>query len=395
MVEDVDGNRFLDMTAGIAVTATGHAHPEVIRAIKEQSEKFLHMCAADFYYAVQAELAEALATRMPGSDAKRVFLCNSGTEAVEAAIKLARYHTGRENILAFYGSFHGRSYGSLSLTMSKKVQRERFAPLLPGVHHARFPNPQRCPKDLSPEAYATKCVKWISDEFLDVTVPAKEVAAVVVEAIQGEGGYIVPPKNFHQELQNLCRQHNILYIVDEIQSGMGRTGKLFACEHFGVEPDMITMAKGLASGLPLGALICRDEVMDWTPGAHGSTFGGNPLSCAAALKTLELVEGGLMDNAVRQGASLKEALAKLQAKYPLMSDVRGLGLMTAIEVSVEDSKEKSVSLRDDIIHGCFAKGMLVLGCGTKSIRFSPALLITQEEIDVAVQILDSVLGELS
>lgn len=385
-VEDVDGNQFLDMTAGIAVTATGHSHPTVVEAIKTQAEKFLHMCGADFYYHSQVELAERLAKHFPGVGPHRVFFCNSGTEAIEAAIKLARHHTGRKQLIAFYGSFHGRTCGALSLTASKRAQKERFFPLLPGVHHVPFADPRNCPVGTTQEDFARQCVDFIRGQLFTKVLPPNEVAAIVVESIQGEGGTIVPPPNFHQELQNLCREHGILYIVDEIQTGIGRTGKFFACEHFGVEPDIIAVAKGIASGLPLGAIISSAQVMSWPPGAHASTFGGNPLSCTAALATLDLVEQELMSNAKRQGKSLKAMLLDLKKRYNFIADVRGLGLMLAIEMKTH---------REALIERCFQKGLLLLGCGTHSIRVCPALTINEEEVFVAMQILESVCQELN
>jgi len=384
MVEDVDGNLFLDMTAGIAVTASGHSHPVVVKAICEQAEKFIHMSGTDFYYSPQVELAERLAALVPGRGDHKVFFCNSGTEAVEAALKLARFHTGRTHLIGFYGAFHGRSFGSLSVTASKPIQKNGFLPLLPDVHHAPFPDPRRCPEGSTPEEYATQCVTWIREQLFSGEVEPTQVAAIIVEPIQGESGYVVPPNNFHRELKALCQEHGILLIMDEIQAGMGRTGKFLACEHFDVEPDIITMAKGLASGLPLGAIITRAELMDWPPGAHASTFGGNPIACAAALATLDLVENELMANAAKQGEHLKEKLHAMAKQHENLINVRGMGLMVAIEVT---KSEDVAALRDKILYRAFEKGLLLLGCGKNSIRFSPALTIISDEIDVAVKLL--------
>lgn len=394
-VEDVDGNLFLDMTAGIAVTTTGHSHPNVVKAIKRQADAFLHMSGTDFYYTPQVELAEKLGELMPGPEPKKVFFCNSGTEAIEAAIKLARHHTGRKQLIAFLGAFHGRTCGALSLTASKTIQKEGFLPLLPGVHHATFPNPQNCPNGMTPEEYATDCINWIRDKLFQTILPPKQVAAVVVEPIQGEGGYVIPPPNFHRELHELCKESGILYILDEIQTGMGRTGKFFACEHFGVQPDIITMAKGIASGMPLGAMISRAEIMDWPPGAHASTFGGNPLACTAALETIKLVEKELMANAESQGNALKEGLYCLKNKYDAIAYVRGLGLLLAIEIGNDENMEESIALRNEIIQKAYQKGLLLLACGIKSIRLSPALCISRDEVEMVLGILDKVFHEIS
>lgn len=396
MIEDPDGNRFLDLTAGIAVTATGHCHPKVVAAIQQQAARLIHMSGTDFYYEPQIALAERLAGKMPGPGDKKVFFCNSGAEAVEAALKLARYATGRQMILGFLGGFHGRTMGALSVTASKYVQREKFFPLVPGVVHANYPDPYRCPPGSTPEAHASSCVEWIRDRLFQTIAPAREVAAILVEPIQGEGGYIVPPANFLPELQVLCREHGILLIADEVQSGVGRTGKFFAGEHFGVVPDIITVAKGIASGMPLGAIVSRADLMQWKPGAHASTFGGNPVACAAALATIELLDSELMANAVAQGAHLQERLRGLQRQHSCIGDVRGLGLMVAMEL-VKDpvTKERDARLRDAVVQAAFERGLLLLGCGANCVRFSPALTITREEIDVAIAILGDVLGTVS
>ncbi len=395
MVEDPDGNRFLDCTAGIAVTATGHSHPEVVQAVQGQAACFMHMSGTDFYYETQVALAERLAKLAPGDEPKKVFFCNSGAEAVEGAVKLARCHTGRQNIIAFFGSFHGRTHGALSLSASKAKQRGSFFPLLPGVFHAPYPDPYRCLPGMTTSEYATWCVNWIKENMFERLVPPDTVAAIVVEEIQGEGGYIVPPSNFHRELAKLCAEYGILYIADEVQSGIGRTGTMFASEQFGVTPDIICLAKGMASGLPLGAIVAPARVMDWTPGEHASTFGGNPVACAAALTTLDLVEQELMDNAKLQGEWLMLQLEKLKQKHSLIGQVRGRGLMVAVEL-VRDrvTKERATTERDAVVQACFERGLLVLGCGTNAVRFSPALTITQEELAIAVDILDKALSSI-
>ncbi len=369
-VTDVDGNTFLDFTSGIAVCSTGHSHPEVIEAIQKQARQFLHMCGSDFYYENQILLAEKLAASAPGKFRKRVFFTNSGTETVEAALKLSRYATGRKKLLAFYGAFHGRTMGSLSLTNSKAVQRKNFGPFLPDVFHAPYGDIHFLEKTLF-------------KRLLDPT----ELAAVIVEPIQGEGGYVLPPKDFLPQLRALATKHGFLFVADEIQTGMGRTGKMFAVEHFNVVPDLICLAKGIASGLPLGALIAKESLMQWAPGAQGSTFGGNPVACAAALATLNLIEKKYMANAQRQGAVLKSALEKSQKSFSLISEVRGKGLMLAIEIG--DSKK-----REAILTACFEKGLLLLGCGESAIRIIPPLCVTEPEIKIAVDLLNEVLKKI-
>ncbi|HEY9687173.1 MAG TPA: acetyl ornithine aminotransferase family protein [Coleofasciculaceae cyanobacterium] len=398
MVVDMDDNVFLDYCAGIAVCSTGHSHPEVVKAIREQSEKFLHMSGTDFYYTVMAELAEKLAVTTPGSPDKKVFFSNSGTEANEAALKLARYHTGRMNFVSFYRSFHGRTFGSMSVTASKAIQKSRFTPLVPGVYNAHYPYFYRdIFNSASPEACADACLQYIEDYIFKMLVPAEEIAAFIVEPIQGEGGYVVPPANFLRGLQKLARRYGILIIADEVQAGMGRTGKLWASQHFeGFEPDIMTSAKGLASGLPLGACIARSDVMNWPPGTHATTFGGNPVSCAASLKTFDLLEGGLVDNARVQGAYLKRKLSDVMSRYDVLGDLRGEGLMLGLEiVESKVSKTKAPELRNNIVDECFYEGLLILGCGENSIRFSPPLVICEEQTDAAVEILERVLQRLT
>jgi 4-aminobutyrate aminotransferase len=384
IIEDVDGNRFLDFTAGIAVCSTGHCHPRVVAAIQQQAAKLLHMSGTDFYYAPQGELAKKLAEITPGSGEKRVFFTNSGAESVEAAFKLARYHTGRQHMIAFFGAFHGRTLGALSLTGSKVVQRRGFAPLIPMVSHVDYPNTYR-------SADSMETLNQLEDLFKRTVAP-QEVAAIIVEPIQGEGGYIVPPPEFHGELRKLCDKHGILLVADEVQSGMGRTGKMFAMEHWGVMPDIICLAKGIASGMPLGAIIAREGIMDWGPGSHASTFGGNPISCVAALETIKLLEEELMENARTVGEHLKSRLVELMSRHTLIGDVRGIGLMIGVEL-VRDraTKEAASSERDEIVQACFRRGLLMLGCGVNTLRFCPPLVVTREQCDVAVGIIDDVL----
>lgn len=395
-VHDVDGNIFLDFTAGIAVCATGHCHPRVIKAIKSQADLLLHMSGTDFYYRPQIVLAEKLARLAPGKGSKKVYFGNSGAEAVEAAFKLARWHTQRELNLAFYGAFHGRTMGALSLTASKTIQRKHYNPLVPGITHIPYAYCYRCPYNLSYPQCDLGCVKWVEDTLFRTSIPPEEVAAIIVEPIQGEGGYVVPPPEFHMELYKIAQKYGILYVVDEVQTGMGRTGKMFAMEHFGIDPDIIALAKGIASGMPLGALTARAEIMDWEAGSHASTFGGNPISCQAAMVTIDLLEEGLMDNAVIQGKYLMAGLREFQQSYECMGDVRGKGLMVAVEfVKDRESKEPAREWRNEIIKKAFQKGLLLLGCGENSIRFCPALTVTVEEINECLSIFDEVVREVA
>lgn len=393
VVEDVDGNLFLDCTAGIAVTSTGHSHPDVVAAIVEQARRFLHMSGTDFYYEPQVRLAERIAEIVPIEGDVRSFFSNSGAEAIEAAIKLARYSTKRPFILAFLGSFHGRTLGALSLTASKAVQRRGFGPVAPGVFHAPYADCYRCPLGLRPDTCQAECLGTLEDQVLVHLVSPEDVAAVVVEPIQGEGGYLVPPAQFHQRLQALCRRHGILIVADEVQSGMGRTGKMFASEHFGLTPDVVAMAKGIASGMPLGVTSARADVMAWPPGAHASTFGGNPVSCAAALATIRLLTDSLIENAAAVGSHLMAGLAGLAARHPLIGDVRGKGLMIGIEL-VRDraTKERATTERNAVVHEAFRRGLLVLGAGRNALRLSPPLVLTKAQADVALRILDEAIG---
>jgi len=375
-VTDVDGNRFLDFTAGIAVASTGHSHPKVVAAIEEQARRFLHMSGTDFYYRSEIELAERLEAKiLPGTPA-RVFFTNSGAEAIEGAMKLARFTTGRPSYIAFIGGFHGRTFGALSLTASKASQRRGFAPLLSSVFHAPYPAASR-------NITTDDSLKRIEELFATVA-PPESVAAVFVEPIQGEGGYLVPPDDFLPRLREMTKKHGILLVADEVQSGMGRTGKLLAIEHTGVEPDIVCLAKGIASGLPLGAFIARAEQMSWPPGSHGSTFGGNPVACAAALATLDLIEEGLMDNAVRVGAVLKDGLRKIASGHQDVSDVRGLGLMVALEL-------KTPELAHRLVQSAFERGLLLLTAGTRAVRISPPLVLTEDEAATGLEIIASAL----
>jgi 4-aminobutyrate aminotransferase len=395
IIEDVDGNRFLDFNAGIAVVSTGHCHPHVVAAIKDQAERLIHMSGTDFYYENMIELGEKLAAIAPGDVDRRVYFGNSGTEAIEATMKLARYHTGRDKFIAFRGAFHGRTLGALSLTGSKAVQRKGFGPLVPGVFHTQFPDPYRCPEGITPEDHAVNCVRAIEEDLFRTTLPAEEVAAIVVEPIQGEGGYVVPPKVFFEELERLARKHGILLIFDEIQSGMGRTGKMWAADHFGVTPDILTVAKGIASGMPLSAMVARQEVMNWGPGAHASTFGGNPVAVAAALATIELLERELVANAARIGGHIMDRLRSWPAKFKNVGDVRGLGLMIGIEmVRDQATKERAPELRDRLVAMAFERGLLVLGAGRNVLRLCPPLIITRDQADFAVDTLEECLKSI-
>ncbi len=395
IIEDVDGNRFLDLNAGIAVAATGHCHPRVVEAIRRQAERLLHMSGTDFYYENMVELAEKLARIAPGGIDRRVYFGNSGTEAIEAAIKMARYHTGRDKFIAFFGGFHGRTLGSLSLTGSKTVQRKGFGPLLPGVTHIPFAYCYRCAYNRKPETCAVECVKVIEDQLTRHILPAEEIAAIVLEPVQGEGGYVVPPQKFFDELQRVATKLGIAIIADEVQSGMGRTGKMWASSHFDLVPDIMAVAKGIASGLPLGATIARVELMQWKPGAHASTFGGNPVAVASALATLELLEEELVENAARIGRFLLDRMREWPRRFRHVGDVRGMGLMLGVEfVKDQETRERYTELRDRLTDLAFQRGMLVLGAGTNSIRLCPPLVLTRDQADFAITTLEECLAEL-
>jgi 4-aminobutyrate aminotransferase len=390
VIEDVDGNLFLDFTAGIAVNSTGHCHPHVVDAITDQAHKLLHMSGTDFYYAPQIDLSQRLAEAGPWPGHRRVFFTNSGAEALEAALKLSRWHTGRPRAIAFFGAFHGRTYGAMSLSGSKLVHRRGFAPLVPDIHHV--PYPRGCSTcSAAPDGCA--CVRAIEETVLKRTAPPEEVAAIFVEPIQGESGYHVPPPGFLPGLRALCDKYDMLLVADEVQTGMGRTGKLFAVEHWGVQPDIICLAKGIASGMPLGAIIARDEVMDWPSGSHASTFGGNPVSCRAALATLDLIEARYMANAAARGEQLLQGLRQLKQGHPEIGEVRGLGLMVAMDiVSPETGSSHAPARRDELVQTAFRHGLLVLGAGESAIRFCPPLCVTAEQVEKALAILGAVLA---
>ena len=388
-VWDVDGNRFLDFAAGIAVNSTGHSHPKVVQAIQAQAEKFLHI-SSDFYHEEWVKLSENLAGIAPFKEDARVFLANSGTEAVEAAIKLARYHTGRTGFVGFLGGFHGRTMGSLAFTASKAKYKRGFGPVMDGVIHAPYPDVYRPLLASRPgEPYGKTVVRYIEEEIFGRLMPAEEVAGIIIEPIQGEGGYIVPPPEFFPALREVCDKYGILLIADEVQAGMGRTGKWWAIEHFGVEPDIVTSAKGIASGVPLGAMIARDSIMTWPPGAHGNTYGGNPIACAAANATFELISEEYMANAAAVGEYTLDALAEIQTRHPSIGDVRGRGLMIGIDfVKDKATREKAGALRDRVADLAFERGLITLGCGENVIRVSPPLSISTSEIDEGLKVFE-------
>ena len=395
-IEDVDGNEFLDLTAGIAVNSTGHCHPEVVKAVQEQAAQLLHMSGTDFYYDLMPRVAARLSAIAPMPGPHRIYYGNSGAEAIECAIKLARYHTGRQNIISFVGSFHGRTMGALSLTASKVQQKRRFAPFVPGVTHVRYPYAYRgCsggPQD--EEAFALGCARYIEEKVFKTLLAPEEVAAIFVEPIQGEGGYVVAPDIFLQEIRRICDRHGILMVVDEIQSGAGRTGKWWAIEHSGVQPDIVCMAKGIASGMPLGVCLARAEVMDWVPGSHASTFGGNPVCLAAALATMDIIEREAMGNAATVGAAALERLESWVGRYPIVGDVRGRGLMIGVEiVTDQQSREAAGGLRDKIVDLAFERGLLMLGCGANTLRICPPLVITGEEMEIALDLLEECVAQ--
>lgn len=391
-VEDVDGNVFLDCNAGVAVCSTGHCHPEVVNAIQRQAEKLIHMCGTDYYYELMPQLARKLNEIVPVKAPTRTHFANSGTEAVETALKLAMHATGREKFIAFFNSFHGRTLGSLALTSSKAAQRRGFKRQALDVVHVPFPNEYRNPfseADCEGRGAGRGALNWIENRLFKTTTPPDEVAGIVVEVVQGEGGYVPAPRNFLHGLRRVCDEHGIMLIVDEVQSGMGRTGKMFASEHYDLQPDIITLAKGIGSGLPIGATVARAELMNWKPGAHASTFGGNPVCIAAALKTIELLEGGLVHNSADTGAYLKAGLEKLMQKYECIGDVRGMGMMIGVEfVKDKQSKKEDAEIRDRVEVACFERGLILLGCGSNSIRWSPPLILTSENVDVALEIFD-------
>ena len=394
MVEDVDGNVFLDFAAGIAVCSTGHCHPKVVAAIQKQAAQLIHMSGTDFYYESLPLLAERLGKTVPGSEEKKVFFTNSGTEAVEAAMKLARYATKREKLIAFYGGFHGRTMGSLSLTASKSTQRKGFGGLLSGVEHIPYPYAYRCAHGHTAETCGAEILETLENQIFKRLFDPSEVAGIIIEPIQGEGGYVPAPKFFLQELQRICTQYGIMLIVDEVQSGMGRTGKWWAFEHAGIDPDIIASAKGIASGMPLGAIIAKSRVMNWKPGSHGTTFGGNPVCLAASLATMDLLEGGMIENARKMGHYIFQHTANWTNKFKIVGDVRGKGLMVGIEfVRDQRTKERAGDLRNAVVDLAFHKGLLVLGAGENSLRLSPPLLIDEEQADFALRTLEECIRE--
>ena len=392
-VWDVDGNQFLDFAAGIAVTSTGHNHPKVVKAIVDQSEKFLHI-SSDFYHEIWVQLGEQLDLIAPFEEDAVSFMTNSGTESVEAAIKLARYHTGASQFIGFLGAFHGRTLGALTFTASKPHYHEGFYPLMNGVVHVPYPNPYR-PLLVSKtgEDYGETVVRYIEEQILGKTLPHQDVAGILVESIQGEGGYIIPPAGFYPALRKLCDKYDILLIVDEVQSGMGRTGKWWAIQHFGVEPDIVCVGKGVASGIPLGAIIARKSIVTWPLGSHGNTYGGNPIACAAALASIELIRDEYMQNAAEVGAYALDALTEIQVRHPTVGDVRGLGLMIGVEfVKDRNSRESWHDLRERTVLAAFERGLLTLGCGSSTIRVSPPLSITKHEIDDGLEIFEEAIS---
>jgi 4-aminobutyrate aminotransferase len=392
VITDVDGNEFLDFSAGIAVTSTGHCHPHVVAAIQKQAGELIHMSGTDFYYENMVDLAARLSKIAPMPGPHRIYYGNSGAEAIECALKLARYHTKRQNVIAFFGAFHGRTMGALSLTASKPQQRRRFAPLVPGVTHVRYPDVYRSGVSGAREAddFALGCARFIEEKLFKTTLPPEEVAAIFVEPVQGEGGYVVAPTIFMQELRRICDRHGILLVLDEVQSGIGRTGKWFAVEHTGVEPDIVCIAKGIASGMPLGVTMTRAEVMDWVPGSHASTFGGNPVAIAAALATLDVIEKEhLIENSANVGNHMMKRMADWPSKLKLVGDVRGRGLMIGVDIVKDKStKEYGAAERDRIVELAFERGVLFLGCGPSSIRICPGLVVTKEEADIAIEVLE-------
>ena len=396
-IEDPDGNVFLDCNAGVAVCSTGHCHPEIVKAISDQAAELIHLCGTDFYYRHMPALGKKLDEIVPIEGPTKSHFANSGAEAIETALKLAMYHTRRQKFISFFGSFHGRTLGALSLTSSKKAQRLGFMRQALDVVHIPYPNKYRhfVTDEASDEATITRdCINWIEKKLFLTTTPPEEVAGIILEVVQGEGGYVPAPTPFVKELRRICDEHGIMLIIDEVQSGMGRTGKMFALDHHdGVKADIVCMAKGIGSGMPIGVCTAKAEIMDWHKGAHASTFGGNPVAIASALKTIELLEGGLVDNARDVGAYLEAGLRKLAEKYDCIGDVRGLGLMLGVEfVDSKASKKADAELRDRVEMACFNRGLIILGCGTSTIRWSPPLILAREHVDVALEIFDEAIA---
>lgn len=389
VIEDEDGNRYLDFNAGVAVAITGHCHPQVVEAICRQTRELIHMAGPDFYYHQMSDLAKKLTEITPGRWPKKAFLCNTGAEAVETAMKLARYYTRRPRFIAFMGGFHGRTMGALSLTASKPVQRRHFAPMLSEVTHIPYPYCYRCTFNLTYPKCNFACLAYLKDVIFNKVAPPEDVAAIIIEPMQGEGGYVMAPNGYFQRLRKICDEFGILLVADEIQSGMGRTGKMFAIEHWRIIPDIICIAKGLASGLPIGAIVSRASLQIWPYGSHANTFGGNPVTCAAALKTIQLIQNGLMDNATRTGNYLIRELHGLKKKYECIGDIRGKGLMVGVEI-VKDrqTKTKAPIWRNKIVDWCFKHGILIMASGDSSLRFSPPLIVTNHQIDTALDIFE-------
>ncbi|HUV55107.1 MAG TPA: acetyl ornithine aminotransferase family protein [Candidatus Krumholzibacteriaceae bacterium] len=396
IVVDVDGNEFIDMNAGLAVCSVGHGHPKVIKAIKDQAEKFIHYSYTDFYYDDYVDLGEKLHDLVPGDHKKKFFYGNSGAESIEAAMKVARWHTGRQGYLAYIGSFHGRTLGAVSLTASKPYQRARFAPLIPGVEHIFYPYCYRCPFKLECPSCGYACVDYIDEYLFHRYVPPEEVAMLIAEPIQGEGGYVVPPDGYFPKLKKLLDKYGILFASDEVQSGIGRTGKWFGIEHFGVVPDIVCMAKGIAAGMPLGVMASRADIQDWKPGSHASTFGGNPVSCAAALAVLDIIKTeNLLENAQRQGKLIKDRLNEMKDRHPMIGDVRGKGLMVGVEL-VKDKTTKEYAQKEtgDVMMECFRNGLAIVNCGINVIRWMPPLTITSDLVEPALEIFEKSLTKI-
>jgi 4-aminobutyrate aminotransferase len=396
IVRDVDGNEFIDMNSGLAVCSVGHGHPKLKKAIKEQVDKFIHYSYTDFFYDDYIVLGEELSKILPMDGCKKVFFGNSGAESIEAAMKVARWHTGKQGYIAYIGSFHGRTMGAVSLTASKPYQRRKFSPLIPGVEHIFYPYCYRCPFNLECDSCDMACVDYIDDYLFHKYVPPEEVAMLIAEPIQGEGGYVVPPDAYFPKLKKLLDENGILFAVDEIQSGVGRTGKWFAIEHWGVEPDIVCMAKGIAAGMPLGVMASKAEIQDWTPGSHASTFGGNPVSCAAAHAVLDIIkEDNLLQNATVQGGYIKKRLEEMLETHPMIGDVRGKGLMVGVEI-VKDKTSKKVAPKEtvEIMMECFKNGLAIVNCGVSVIRWMPPLNITRDLVDPSLDIFEKALGKI-
>jgi 4-aminobutyrate aminotransferase len=396
IVIDVDGNEFIDMNAGLAVCSVGHSHPKVVKAIKDQAEKFIHYSYTDFFYDDYVDLGEKLHDLVPGDHRKKFFYGNSGAESIEAAMKVARWHTGRQGYLAYIGSFHGRTLGAVSLTASKPYQRARFAPLIPGVEHIFYPYCYRCPFKLEYPSCGYACVDYIDEYLFHRYVPPEEVAMLIAEPIQGEGGYVVPPDGYFKRLKKLLDKYGILFASDEVQAGVGRTGKWFGIEHFGVVPDIVCMAKGIAAGMPLGVMASRADIQDWKPGSHASTFGGNPVSCAAALAVLDIIKTeNLLENAQKQGKLIKDRLNEMKDRHPMIGDVRGKGLMVGVEL-VKDKVTKEYAQKEtgDVMMECFRNGLAIVNCGVSVIRWMPPLTITGDLVESALEIFERSLTKI-